>query len=85
MCCVCMERVQMLLESETHLKVRTLAKAKKMSVSQFVRKAVEIDIDATGNPYKNAVQVLRNAASRPFSGGPKDLSINDTYLYKIND
>ena len=79
-----MNRVQILLKPETLQKVKMVAKRKKVSASKLVREAVEKELDLLYPKVKqDTVEVLRNAAKHAFKGGPRDLSSNDDYLYKI--
>lgn len=78
-----MDRIQVMLQPETHNKLKKLVKMHKISVSGFIRKAVEdqiIDTDVS----KGTAAVLRDAARDSYSNGPADLSSNDDYLYKTN-
>jgi len=79
-----MNRVQVLLYPETHQKIKNLARKKKISTSKFIREAAE---EKLNQEYpvtkKKTIDVLREAGKNAFKGGPKDLSSNDDYLYKI--
>jgi predicted transcriptional regulator len=77
-----MERVQILLKPETFKKVKILAKKKNISTSGFIRGAVEKELKKE-TVSKSGAGVLRDAAQKAYKGGPKDLSTNDDYLYKV--
>lgn len=76
-----MKRIQVLLEPETIKAVKKAAKDRNTSASGYIRNVVEEKVEKETEKKVDATRILLKAAKNAFKGGPKDLSMNDEYLY----
>ena len=77
-----MIRAQVLLTPTLAEELRILARSEQKSLSATVRELLTMAINLKRGT-KCAGDTLLEMAKHAVSGGPKDLSTNDDYLYRI--
>ena len=77
---VIMQRIQVLLEPETLNSVRKATKKKGTSTSTYIRGVIKKDVRKRLET-KSTADILLKSAKEAKKGAPKDLSVNDEYLY----